>query len=132
MYGFLAVVLTTSALGVEQWPLTGWRLFSNVRSGVTTGWHVVTVDDAHHETPVDFAALGRGFRGAAWRLADFPTMSGPQREAVCRAWADAVGTTTRASVRGVVVYRTRRAVTTDPGGPPPPVTRVRRYRCADR
>lgn len=132
VYVFLAVLLATSILGVERWPFTAWKLFSGVRTGVSTGWRVVTVAPGGGESPVDFAALGRGFRGASWRLADFPAMTGAEREAVCRAWADAVAVTTGQPVAAVRAYRVRRAVMTDRSRPPPAPMRVLRYECARR
>lgn len=132
-YAFLAALITTSAAGVEQWPFTGWRLFSGVRTGVTAGWQVVTVDPVDDaETTVDFAALGRGFRGASWRLADFPAMTATGRDAVCRAWADAVTAATGEEIAAVRVYRTRRAVATDADRPSPAPSRTLRYECARR
>jgi hypothetical protein len=131
VYGFLTVVLATSALGVEQWPFTGWRLFSQTRSGTLTGWQVVTVDGSGRESPIDFADLGRGFRGATWRLADFPAMSAAERDAVCRAWADAVTAATGTTVTLVRAYRTRAPVPTDRSQVPAPAPALR-WECARR
>lgn len=131
VYAFLGALLTTAALGVEAWPFTGWRLFSGVRTGTTAGWRVVTVGPDGGETPVAFAALGRGYRGAAWRLADFPALERAEREAVCRAWADAVAARTGSPVVAVRAYRTRRPVPTGPG-PRPPAVATLRYECARR
>ena len=132
VYVFLAVLLATTALGAEQWPFTAWKLFSGVRTGVTTGWNVVTVAPGGDESPVDFAALGRGYRGASWRLADFPTLTAAERDAVCRAWADAVTAATGREVASVRAYRVRRPVTTDRSRPPTVPTRALRYECARR
>ncbi|MGH9164584.1 MAG: hypothetical protein ACRDZW_03590 [Acidimicrobiales bacterium] len=129
VYGFLALLLASSALGVEAWPLTGWRLFSQVRTGEVAGWQVVTVDAAGAEAPLDVAALGRAYRGVSWILGDFATMTQAERDEVCRAWVARSGSSGARSVR---VYRTRRAVPAGSATPAPlrpRASRVLSYRC---
>lgn len=125
-YGFLAAFLGCAALGVECWPLTGFELFSRVRTGVVAGWQVTTVDHAGAERPLDFAALPRGYRGWFQTAGRLSAMGEARRDAVLRDWARAA----RAhgvDVASVRVYRTAEPVRTDYRRPPPPATRTLRY-----
>lgn len=130
VYGFLALVLATSGLGVEVWPLTGWRLFSQVRTDTVSGWQVVAVGEGGQESRLEPSSLGRGYRGTSWRLADFPTMPPHERDEVCRVWAD--GAFGVGAVDSVRIYRTRRPVRTDREQPVPTAARVLRYECGRR
>lgn len=132
VYGFLALVLGTSVLGVEAWPLTGWRLFSQVRTDTVSGWQVVALGRDGTESDLDLSSLGRGYRGASWRLADFPGMTVREREAVCRAWVDGAAAAREEPLDGLRIYRTRRPVRTDFDRPAPPVSRQLRYQCGSR
>lgn len=88
MIAFLVVFLVTGAADVEAWPLSGWKLFSRVRTGDTAGWSAVMVDHAGHEQRVPFGALPRGFHGAHHLLPEFGTAHPPTE--VCRAWGQAL------------------------------------------
>jgi hypothetical protein len=129
VYGFLAAFVLTTALAIEWWPFTGWKLFSQVRTGSVSGWQVVTVDGDGEEHPIDFEALPRGFRGWYQVAGLLPTMSDQERLDVLRTWASAAEEA-GADVREIRVYRTTAPVRTDFDRPSPPVTRELRYHAA--
>ncbi|MGH9149690.1 MAG: hypothetical protein ACRD0F_05050, partial [Acidimicrobiales bacterium] len=60
----LAAFAVCGVVGIEAWPLTGFRLFSQARTGEVVVWQAATVNGAGGERPIDFEALPRGFHGA--------------------------------------------------------------------
>lgn len=112
--------LTLCALtSTEAWPLSGWKLFSQVRRADQGGWAATAVVDGA-EQPLPFARLPRAYHGAEHLLAEFPRMSPGRRAEVCGAWADAVDTLGPRPTE-IRVYRTVTHTTLD--GTPPTVTR---------
>jgi hypothetical protein len=105
---FLAAFVTCGLLGVEAWPLSGWELFSRVRTEARAGWEAVTVDRSGAEHPIPFARLPRGMRGELQVMAGFPSLPPAEREAVCGAWAGAVRER-GGEVAAVRVYRVVRS-----------------------
>ncbi|MDQ4098050.1 MAG: hypothetical protein M3144_09310, partial [Actinomycetota bacterium] len=55
---FLGLFLSCGFLGIEAWPLTGFKLFSHVRGDGLPGWEAVSVGGAGRERLIDFASLG--------------------------------------------------------------------------
>lgn len=88
--GFLAVFLVCGLVGVEAWPLTGWRLFSTLRQPVERRWEAASVHPDGTVRPIDFASLPRGDRGSVAVLRQLAVASQSTRDDVCRAWADEV------------------------------------------
>lgn len=107
---FLAAFVACGVLGVEAWPLTGWELFSRVRTEAQAGWEAVTVDRAGAEHAIPFIRLPRGMQGALQVMQGFPALPPSDREAVCAAWAGAVRESGGevAAVRIYHVVRSRR------------------------
>ena len=62
---YLALFLVCGLVGLEAWPLTGWRLFADARQARQPGFQAVTVDRAGRETTVPFADLPAGCIAAA-------------------------------------------------------------------
>lgn len=129
VYGFLLLFALCAARSIEWWPLTGWRLFSQVRTGAAYGWEVVTVDGGGVERPLPVAALPRGYRGVLQVAGAFPRLSAAARDDVCRAWAHGVEDLGQ-TVVAVRVYRTRAPVRTDFDRPPPAAERTAEFDCA--
>ena len=53
VYGFLGALLLVALTGSEAWPLSSFRLFSDIRTEESTGWRLVAVTPAGVERPVD-------------------------------------------------------------------------------
>ncbi|HUQ40612.1 MAG TPA: hypothetical protein VM030_10700 [Acidimicrobiales bacterium] len=85
---FLLAFLVTGAADVEAWPLSGWKLFSRLRTGAPPAWAAVMVDHEGHERAVPFAELPRGYRGALHLLPEFGRPTPPL--GVCKTWLTAV------------------------------------------
>ena len=133
VYGFLGVFLITGLAGVEAWPFTGWKLFSQVRTDRQVGWEAVTVDGAGHERAVPFSALPRGYRGGPHLFSAYRRFSTERIEASCRALIDAVQEEGDRDAKSLRVYLRVRRLRLDPGpGGRPlavPVSRALRYEC---
>jgi len=100
----VAVVAGSGLVGVEAWPLTGWRLFSQRRGPVITRLEARVVADDGHETRVPFDALPRAYSGFGAVLDQMAAAGPDEREPVCRAWADATARATGVPVVEVRVY----------------------------
>jgi hypothetical protein len=123
VYAFLAAVAACGVLQVELWPLSGFLLFSQVRTGTHVTWELVAVDDAGAEARVDPAAMGRGFRQTAHALPAIASGPARERQAACGAWLSRLD-----DVRTVRAYRTVTAQD-EPGGPARLVRRDLRFTC---
>jgi hypothetical protein len=114
---FLAVFLSCGILGIEAWPLTGFKLFSQVRADGQPGWEAMAVDGSGKERLIDFASLGRAFRGGLGIMRGLPAVPPDRRLATCRAWLGALQQRDGDGIAGVRIYRTVWAVPRRGGGP---------------
>jgi hypothetical protein len=127
---FLAAFLVVGLLGLDAWPLTGWRLFSHLRSPHQTTWEAATVDATGAEHPVRFARFPQAMRGFSLLAAQLPRLSPPDRAALCAAWAAAVHEGDR-TVRLFRVYRVEWDLSRRAGDrAAPPIARTRAYACS--
>jgi hypothetical protein len=127
---YLAAFLVCGLLGVEAWPLTGWRLFADARQARQPGYQAVTVDPAGREHPIPFADLPVGYHGNVQVLKGFAGLPEDRKLAVCRAWADAVRAR-GGQVDAVRVYQTVTDVSARVGRRGAPPARRLRWTCQD-
>ena len=86
LVGVLLVLLVGAGIGVEAWPLTGWRLFSAERDDTQTQYVLEAVDVDGSTRRVDLDELpGRPYSNAEWAMAELPHAPDTRREAVCQA-----------------------------------------------
>lgn len=83
---FLAAFAICALGGIEAWPLTGWRLFSEMRHEKERSWQATIVRAGGGETPMPFRAMGRAYGHAPQVLPALPTLPRARRDAVCSAW----------------------------------------------
>ncbi len=76
------------AVEAEWWPVSSMRLFSEVRDDRAAGFEVFLVDADGDDERLVLASLGRGFRGAHHLVPRFASMTQPERDGVCAAWAE--------------------------------------------
>ena len=81
--GALVLLLVAGLGGVEAWPLTGWRLFSESRGDQQTGWALQTVAADGAVSPFSLAELPVGYRLATWPLGDLPEGPSTEGDALC-------------------------------------------------
>jgi hypothetical protein len=82
----LGAFLLCGVLGIEAWPLSGFRLFSAPRSSVTTGWRLVALTTEGEEVPVNVSRFGAAYRGFGFVARSFDQLPASERVAVCRTW----------------------------------------------
>jgi hypothetical protein len=86
----LTATLTCGVLGIEAWPLSGFRLFSTPRSSVTTGWRLVALTADDEQVPVNVSRLGAAYRGFGFVARSLDELPTSDRAAVCTVWFRAV------------------------------------------
>jgi hypothetical protein len=130
VWAYLVAFVIAGLVGLEAWPLTGWRLFADARTARQLSWEAVTVDRAGRERPIPFADLPIRYQGNVQVLKTYPALAPSERAAVCRAWADAVRVR-GGDVRQVRIYRLETDVSQRVGGRGAPPRRTLRYTCRD-
>ena len=103
-WALVAAVAACGLGGVEAWPLTGWRLFSERRGPVATRLEARTVADDGTEAPVPFGRLPHAYSGSGPVLQEMASQRPEEREPACGAWAAATSELTRTPVAEVRVY----------------------------
>ena len=101
----MAAVALSGLAGLEAWPLTGWRLFSERRGPVAVRFEARAVDAAGSEAAIPFGSLPNGYSGSNPLLERMAGQAPPQRQGVCRAWVEATTGLTGVPVAEVRVYR---------------------------
>jgi hypothetical protein len=103
-WGLVAVVTGCGLAGVEAWPLTGWRLFSERRGPMVTRLEARAVLLDGSEAPVPFGRLPHAYSGSVPVLRHMAAQRPEQREPACEAWAVATAMLTSTPVAEVRVY----------------------------
>lgn len=85
---FLLAFVVCGLVGLEVWPLTGWRLFSQLRTDHQVAWRATAVADGR-ETQIHFDQLPRAYRNFPLVMRTLPTRPRQEQAAVCVAWLDA-------------------------------------------
>jgi hypothetical protein len=101
---FLSAFVVCGFGGIEAWPLTGWRLFSHLRTPTLTTWQAETADAAGAATPLGFAELPRAYRNFTLIMKSFAARPARERASACEDWAAAARRQGR-QVETVRIYR---------------------------
>jgi hypothetical protein len=126
---FLGLFLITGLVGVEAWPLTGWRLYSRLRHGDFWAWQVLAVGADGIERSVDLGHLPPAYHGVPYLLNDFAGLPVADREGACLALAVAARAQ-YSGVVGVAVDHVLGRIPVDPEAPPSlPSRRIRVHQC---
>jgi hypothetical protein len=102
---FLTAFVLCGLLGIEACPLSGFRLFSHLRTADRTAFVVVTVDDHGLETPIPFGRLPAAYRGSGFVARDLPSLSSEERLSTCRVWIDVAERELGRDVAEIRIYR---------------------------
>jgi hypothetical protein len=128
---FLAAFAVCGLFGIEAWPLTGWRLFSQLRSDHQVSWRAVAVTGPGYEEPISFEDLPRGYRNFPLVMSTFASLPPHEQAAACRAWLAAARRDTTPA-RAVRIYRVDWYLSYRRGsGDGPPPARTLLYTCTD-
>jgi hypothetical protein len=84
-------VIVCALFGIEAWPASGFRLFSQVRQPVQSRWVLVSVDERGTERVVRVASLGRSYRQSGHLLPSVPRATTAEQRSMCAAWLHASG-----------------------------------------
>jgi hypothetical protein len=109
-------------IGVEAWPLTGWKMYARLRHGDFWGWQVLAVGVDGTERSVDLRHAPAAYHGVTHFLAGFEGLSSEDRQAACLALAQ-VARMQYEGVAGVAIDHVLGRIPVDPGYPPSPSTR---------
>ena len=85
---FLAAFVVCGVAGIEAWPLTGWRLFSQLRTDHQVAWRATAVGE-DGETQIRFAELPRAYRNFPLVMRTFAGLPRVEQTAACQAWLEA-------------------------------------------
>jgi hypothetical protein len=88
---FLVAFVVAGLLGIEAWPLTGFRLFANVRTDRQEAMQAVVVGRDGSESALPFWRLPPAYRGSVQVLKGLDGLPAAGRARVCSAWTDALG-----------------------------------------
>lgn len=127
---FLGLFLVGGLIGVEAWPLTGWKLYARLRHGEFSGWQVLAVGYDGNERVVDLRHAPAAFHGVNHFLNDVDGLTDEQREAACLGLVEAARRQ-YPDVAGVAIDHIVGYVLVHPGDPPrPPSQRIRIHQCS--
>ena len=100
---FLATFAACAVLGLEWWPFTGWKLFSQLRVDEQVAYEARYRDGAN-EVPVPWTRMGE-HRGFIFVMNDFA--AGERQEEACAAWLDGLERHVGARGPAITIYRHR-------------------------
>jgi hypothetical protein len=85
---FLGAFVLCGLFGLELWPLTGWRLFSQLRTDHQVAWQATAVGE-DGETPIRFATLPRTYRNFPLVMRTYSELPHAEQLAACHLWLNA-------------------------------------------
>ena len=83
---FLGLMIASALFVWEPWPLTSFRLFSQLRIDEQTAWVIKAVDADGGEADLPLADELRGFE---FQIREFVAASSDRQDELCRLWAGA-------------------------------------------
>ncbi|HYZ02061.1 MAG TPA: hypothetical protein VFA92_11255 [Candidatus Binatia bacterium] len=86
VWSFLAALLVCGVVGIDAWPLTGFRLFSHLRYDHQTEWQAFAVRTDGSEARLRLARFPGGYNGFPLVMRNFESRSPGERSDMCRAW----------------------------------------------
>ncbi len=84
---FLGAFVLCGLFGLELWPLTGWRLFSQLRTDHQVAWQATAVGEA--ASAVRFAELPRAYRNFPLVMRTYSALPRVAQVEACRLWLEA-------------------------------------------
>jgi hypothetical protein len=90
VYAFLLLVAVCTIGAFEYMPLTGFRLYHELRKPTHPSWQLVTVDAAGAERPASLHTLPVAYHDTERQLGrSADDLDHARAVEICRAWADA-------------------------------------------
>ena len=91
VWSFLAAFAVCGVVGIEAWPLTGFRLFSHLRQEHQTDWQAFALRPDGRAGWLPMSRFPGGYNGFPLVMKTFSSSSPAKRSDMCRAWATAAG-----------------------------------------
>jgi hypothetical protein len=113
--GLLALLCVPGVIGLDLWPLTGWRLFSANRQPTQVRLVLEAIAADGSVSVVDPDDLPYGFRNMEFALLQLPEASDAKKAEVCRVLLDAAAVARPGTVAVRVAYDKQELVDTDDG-----------------
>jgi hypothetical protein len=113
--GALGVLLLGGLVGMEAWPVTAWRLFSEPRGTVQAGFALQAVEADGTVTRVALGGLPMGYRMAGHPLEDAVETGSGDEAAVCTALLEQVQRDRPAATELRILHTRRRLAQLDGG-----------------
>jgi len=126
---FLTLFVVCGYFGIEAWPLTGWRLFSQLRTDRQVSWMATALDQSGNETPVPFSRLGYAYRGFPQVLQKFGRLAESKQLSICRAWAKVTSEQSSHHFSTIRIYMTEWRLSKRVGMRAAPPDKTLRYEC---
>jgi hypothetical protein len=126
---FVALFIVCGVVGLELWPLSGFRLFSHLRHEHQTAWTARAVDQAGRERAVRFASFPAAFRGFGLIMQRFQELAPNERRRTCRTWLDQARRV-QGPVQALRMYRLSWDALPRDGDRPASVIRTLTYACS--
>jgi hypothetical protein len=83
---FFAAIVVCGILTIEAWPLTGWQLFSHVRTDEQSAWSATAVDGRGREVEYSLGNSEQGYRGFNFLMNGFAERSPAEQQELCDTW----------------------------------------------
>lgn len=127
----IALMIASAVFVWEPWPLTSFRLFSNVRIDHQTSWSATTIGPAGNEEPYPLGAEDRGFRGFPFTMGEFVTADTERQDELCRLWVEAAPELTGRPAVQVRLYQRTWLLSDREGDEAGPGRTALKYVCRD-
>ena len=101
---FLAAIAACAFFTVEAWPLTGWQLFSHVRSDEQSAWSATAVGPGGREVEYPLGNSERGYRGFSFLMNGFADWSPAEQQELCDTWREGAEELLGFEAREVRIY----------------------------
>lgn len=86
VWSFLTAFVVCGVVGIEAWPLTGFRLFSHLRYEHQIEWQAFAVAPDGREDWLPLSRFPGGYNGFPLVMKSFASRSPEQQAGMCRAW----------------------------------------------
>lgn len=86
VWSFLVAFAVCGVVGIEAWPLTGFRLFSHLRHPNQTDWQAFAVRPDGGEDWLPLSRFRGGYNGFPLLMKRFASHTHEDEAAMCRAW----------------------------------------------
>jgi hypothetical protein len=85
---FFTLFVVCAVAGINAWPFSGWRLFSQARTEHVAVWTARGVNGAGEVGPIPFRLMPPAYASFGLLMRDFPSLPEARQVAMCSAWIE--------------------------------------------